>query len=637
MRRISLIVCLLAFAQGISAQKITFKDIQSNENYIYGVGRAATIDAASRMALDELINSISVSVQSQFEHSSANTILNNDVTTTTDTKQIVKTYSRMTLNGSKQLITSSAKDKEKTVVRYITMDDLKKMFDERGKKADGYIASARRSADKGMIGTALQYYFWSMALLYSYPDGNKLQIRDKEQNLQYAYSWIPVQMKELLGKITATTQTIEKDEDEKIITVRVDYDGKPTDDISFTCSDGAVESDIVVAKNGEGTIYLPADAKEKKLIINIDYRGREEANRDLELVDIIDCAESLSFKEASINLGRDIKKKQQTTFADTERAKFDVVRMDNPTATAKTAEYKEDAKVEKIVRYLDAQEAAPYIPVAQKIEQILRSRKFDQLQALCTDEGWDMVQKLIKYGDARMAGYPNIQFLDNNGDITVRSYPMSFQFKSNNKRKFSEDVVFHLNREGKITQIAFALDKRSANDIFCNRGDWGDLAKQTIVNFMETYKTAFALRDIDYIDHIFSDDALILVGRVVKPTTRKSDLPVANFKHVDYIRKTKKEYMRDLEKAFNSNEYINIKFGETEVEKGGFKDRTTGKPMEVYGIQLKQDYYSQHYGDTGYLFLAVDLSDAANPLIHIRTWQPEKDVTNGERFGWHSF
>ncbi len=244
-----------------------------------------------------------------------------------------------------------------------------------------------------------------------------------------------------------------------------------------------------------------------------------------------------------------------------------------------------------------------------------------------------MGQNLLKYGEARMVGYPNVQFLSNGDDVTMRSFPMSFTFKSNNRRKFTEDVVFHLNKEGKITQIAFALDKRAADDILCHKGNWSDASKQTIVNFMETYKTAFALKDIEYIDRVFSDDALILVGRVLKPSGKKSELQPTDLGKVEYIRKTKGEYMKDLERAFNSNEYINIKFGETSVKKGGFKNHTTGEPMEVYGIQLKQDYYSQNYGDTGYLFLAVDLADANKPTIHIRTWQPEKDVTDGEVFG----
>lgn len=624
----TVLACAFACAQKPSD---TFKKIQNDENYIYGVGKGKTVKEASQMALEELVTSISASVESSFEYRMKTVEADDQSHTSADVKQLVNTYSKMTLNGTKTLDVSAPKDKEKTVVRYLTKADLQKMFDERGEKVKNYVNSARRAAKRSQVGTALQNFYWAMSLLNSYPDGDRLQVEDDDFHSQYAYTWIPAQMKAMLSKIAITAENIQKDEDEKLVTVKVTYDGVPADDVNFTCSDGEMDpTDLIATKNGLGEIYLPLDAKEKKLIATIDYRGLDEANRDPELADVI-SASALSFKEAVVNLGRDIKKKQQTTFADVEQAKLDVVKMEKPTATASEATKAE--AVEHIVRYLNAEEAKDFIPTAKQIEIVLRQRHFDDLQPMCTPEGWQHVQKLLKYGNARLVGYPNIQFLDNNGDITIRSYPMSFQFKSNNKRKFLEDVVFHLDKTGKITSVAFALDKRSADDILCHKGNWSDQSKQTIVNFMESYKTAYALRDIDYIDRIFSDDALILVGRVIKQAPKKSELQMTNTSNVEYIRKSKGDYMRDLEKAFNSNEYINLKFGETTVKKAGFKNRTTGKQMEVYGIQLKQDYFSQHYGDTGYLFLAVDLTDAANPLIHIRTWQPEKDVTDGSRFG----
>ena len=54
-----------------------------------------------------------------------------------------------------------------------------------------------------------------------------------------------------------------------------------------------------------------------------------------------------------------------------------------------------------------------------------------------------------------------------------------------------------------------------------------------------------------------------------------------------------------------------------------------GSYGEVYGIQIRQDYYSINYGDTGYLFLFVDLNDPNNPIIKVRTWQPDRDPDFG--------
>ena len=47
-------------------------------------------------------------------------------------------------------------------------------------------------------------------------------------------------------------------------------------------------------------------------------------------------------------------------------------------------------------------------------------------------------------------------------------------------------------------------------------------------------------------------------------------------------------------------------------------------------------YFSTNYADKGYLFLMVDLRNPKEPIIHVRTWQPEKDP-NGKVFGIEDF
>jgi hypothetical protein len=41
---------------------------------------------------------------------------------------------------------------------------------------------------------------------------------------------------------------------------------------------------------------------------------------------------------------------------------------------------------------------------------------------------------------------------------------------------------------------------------------WSEYSRVTIINFIENYKTAYALKRLDYIESIFSDNALIIVG-----------------------------------------------------------------------------------------------------------------------------
>ena len=91
-----------------------------------------------------------------------------------------------------------------------------------------------------------------------------------------------------------------------------------------------------------------------------------------------------------------------------------------------------------------------------------------------------------------------------------------------------------------------------------------------------------------------------------------------------YNRVSKADYIKNLRMCFDSNEFINIKFTDNDIMK-------MGQGGELYGIQIHQDYYSSSYGDTGYLFLLVDINNPKEPTIYVRTWQPERDPNVNNR------
>ena len=77
--------------------------------------------------------------------------------------------------------------------------------------------------------------------------------------------------------------------------------------------------------------------------------------------------------------------------------------------------------------------------------------------------------------------------------------------------------------------------------------------------------------------------------------------------------------MESLRKVFISNEFVNIQFEGSDVE------RINDPSDKVYGIQIEQHYYSANYADKGFLFLLIDLNDTMNPKIYVRSWQPQKN------------
>ena len=229
-----------------------------------------------------------------------------------------------------------------------------------------------------------------------------------------------------------------------------------------------------------------------------------------------------------------------------------------------------------------------------------------------TPDTYENFNRLVKMGKAKVIGTPLIKAYSFEGDVMCRPVPMMFAY-ANNNRKFSDEVVFHFDKDTIINNITFGLNNSALSSITSNP-KYPVKDQVTIINFLENYKTAFALKRIDYIESIFADDALIIVGQFVR-TANNVESPYANNKLVRYNRMNKQTYIKNLKQAFESQEFININFEDSRIQK-------MAKGGNIYGIEIKQNYYSSSYGDQGYLFLMVDLN--AEPLIHIRAWQPEK-------------
>ena len=258
-----------------------------------------------------------------------------------------------------------------------------------------------------------------------------------------------------------------------------------------------------------------------------------------------------------------------------------------------------------------------------KVIAAIRKKSYNEISHLFTPDGLDMYNRLISYGNAQILGNPQYAVYKNGNYTVVRSIPMSFYFSRGTKKSFVEDIVFTFDSYGKIESLAFALDDAATKDVLTKQA-WPEHARMAIIEFLENYKTAFALERLDYIRTIFDDNAVIIVGKLVKvKTAPNSEHQISYNNHViERTRYTKEQYLRNLERCFASNEFVNIRFANNDIIKAGVGG-------EIYGIQIKQDYYSTNYGDTGYLFLLVDINNPKEPSIKVRTWQPEPDPMDG--------
>ena len=614
MKRTSLIITfslfsILIFSQVNKENEKRACELQASSEYICGLGHGNTLKQASNDALAALSSQISTTVSSDFNYLVNSESNGDDVKESVKVDNIIRTYSHTTLRNAMELVIED--EPNATVLRYIKRSDLDKIFEQRRNKVLEYASNAQKYEKENKVADALSSYYAALALLRSLPDGSDMKIRLGFTEETLLMPLIMKNVNDILNNVEIKTEAIEDDGDERTMIINIQYKGKPATNFNYTYYNGSRRSDICTAKDGTGDISIPKSLSISKLDIQAEYICEDEANYDRELRDVLDNTTPVPFRTAKMKLAKDKEVKAVAANVNTATASV----MSAPASSVPSTTM-DDSKV------------SPYLATMQKIELAIRQKSYESIRDCFTAEGYDMFNKLVNYGKAKLLRAPVLQFQESGEEVFCRSFPMSFSF-SGNRRTFVEDVVFHLTKDGKVSEVAFGLNKPAVDDIM-NRGAWSDEARKVMINFLESYKTAYALKRLDYISSIFSNDALIITGSFVKSTGNKEVGPT-NVKHVKYTRQTKAQYMKSLKACFASNEYVNIHFADNIIR------RSASNP-NIYGIQIKQDYYSSSYGDTGYLFLLIDFKDVKAPLIHVRTWQPDKDPNARDgRIGMQDF
>ena len=575
------------FIGSIFAQSI--ETIKNDKNYIYGEGSGVTLQEADQNALRFLLSQISTHVESKYEQ---NTEWGTGREYSEKISAVLKTYSSATLHNTQRIVVSNEPDA--FVFRYIKLDDVKKIFEKRKNKAIDFVQSAIKAESTGKIADALKYYYWAFNLIKSHPDADEIYFTDAENQKRLLSTWIPVQMNNVFSEIRFTEKEIQNTEAGKTIILNVTYKKQPVSNLDYSFWEGSDWSNTVSAKDGVGFLDFYGAAAENlnEIKLKVEYLFKGEARIDKELEDVMEQIKSVPFRSSYINirLGKPVQPKEET-------ANNTSIKMIN--------------------------DIAKYESKLNLVMNAVKVKNYAGAKNQFTAEGYKMFTRLMQYGNARILVQPQWTAVAFNNSVMCRSATMSFSFRNN--KQFVEDVVFRFNADNKIESVAFALSKTALNSIV-EKEMWSENDRLVLVNFLEHYKTAYALERLDYIESIFDDNALIITGYFTFALDPENKYK--KNKIVKYNQYSKQQYIDKLKYSFARKEYINLKFEESEVRKGG--------NANVYGVQIKQSYFSSNYGDTGYLFLMVDLNNPDKPIIHVRTWQPEKNE-DGSIYGIGDF
>ena len=177
------------------------------------------------------------------------------------------------------------------------------------------------------------------------------------------------------------------------------------------------------------------------------------------------------------------------------------------------------------------------------------------------------------------------------------------------------EIYIDFDKTGKIVDFNFTLGMNMYTEILKKGEELGDLDRRMqIIDWCEHFAKAYCDKNMKFMQTIFSDDAIIITGKMTMQRVR-TDMGMKDQAKVKYVQQTKSQYLSNLSRVFASNSYVNVKFEDYTVIRHGAKPN-------YYGVTLRQKWHTARYSDEGTVFLIWDFTNEEAPRILVRTWQP---------------
>lgn len=594
--------------------------IKNDPNYKWGEGSGITFEDADNAALAALSRNIwTVIVGSATETGSA--VINNGEVSSENKQDIfLKSFTINTIPDAKLVVLSPEPDCR--VFRYVHASAIDSMKTIKKRHVNNYIETGKSAEKNLQIDDALRCYYWALMLAQANTEPVYIDFDGKPTDCR---TYIPLKIKSVISRIKSELVECAEQDGRYLARLRFTYNGFDIASLQVWYNDGHTYVGPVTVRDGVGEFDLLALPAKKKISLRYEYRFKDEAcNLDPELE-----AAFASIKPYVVNANADVPVKVNEKKGTVAAAGTAVVQV--AMGSGERAVAPEPVRKKERMALNEVSDNSRYQKVLADIE-----RAIDQGNPLLVkdyfdpgSEGYKMfVTLLTKTGKVSLSGQQKYEFIEGNGFVLARFCRIKIKFS--NGKSFMENIVFRfLPATGKIESIAMALTKKAEDDIFSASLMWPEVSKFTIQRFMEDYRTAYALKRLDYIEQIFSDHALIITGSVLAPTRGLFDevkFDLGSSTNVRYTRQNKSQYLARLKRQFREREYIHLTFEDNIT--GPINTQGVLKNGAAFGIQIKQIYSSPVYSDRGYLSLFLNMQGKW-PVIEVRFWQPESEEMIG--------
>lgn len=578
---------IITMALTVTAQGVD--GIKRNSSYLYGEGGGVTLQAAKEAALADLIQKISVTVHSDFTSKERELNQDGNVTSDAEYQSIIRSYSTATLTNVKTIVLKPEPDA--SVFLYIAKSEIDRIFESREAKAKEFVGNADEALKNGQIDDALRYYYWSYCLVKSlrYPNEAKIFVDGQERSL---LAWLPTRIDDVMGKVKVQSRRTADNTYE----ITATYDGRPVRSMDYTYFDGVDNSPVYSILDGKGLVELRPGMAMDAVQLKLEYEFRGLSRNDSEVEAVVGAMKPAVYRRA-----------------------YHRVALDGAASPAESTSTDVNGSMQSPLALTDMGTLGT--AVMKPVMQALRSGSIEQCRQKFTAEGWEEFSKLMGYGKVTLMDDIHLDYFADGDCVVCRGLPVSCRF--NRGRVFNEKLSFYIDSNSKqITHVAMGLGREAMNDVVLGHLDWSEKSRTRIVGFLEDYRTAYATKNLEYLDKVFDDNAVIVLGKRLQVAPQLNKEGYMNNHRVQFTQLTKREFLRNLRRQFQSKDYINLHFSQNRIYQ-------LQNGVERYGIEIKQDYYSSNYGDTGYLTLIFDLTNPDQPVIHVRTWQEQPDPNFG--------
>ncbi len=609
---ISILFILCAVPFGVQAQNAF--EIKQDRSYFWGESCNENQQEATNEAISQIMNQISVKVSSDFR--SFNKVTSDGVNEEFDKKveSVVQTYASGALNNLQNI--KEPRDCGINAFYFIKRDEVEKIFDYRKQLVKDIFDKAERYAEDSNYAAALKYYYFSSLLLNSVP----------VSRVEHKGLALEIEIGSRLSDIIANTRFVPINDEmisdqKREITFSITVNGEPAKSMDFNFWDG---SNQIYAKSIDGTALVTlygASTQFDELLMQVKYKyfeNKDEIKEVGELWGLVSTTNVNNRQRVRLEVAEKKEEEDKETLSSFGLAAI----------AANTIELNfTDGAGEKVE---DLEEE----PKALNIEELKEvvPEHLEDLEAYFNEgkevQEWeddaflsDKLDRMRKYNKLDLSKISSRQTINNTYEgWEFRQMASNAVYRSLNMQS-KEYVIPDFDSTGNMTDVNFGiLDGLYDNfkEVSKIGDDWNE--RQVIIKFVEKYRTAYLTRDMDQLDVMFADEAVIIVGRVLKKDetdTNSYELDQGDkAADVEYLKFTKSQFLTRQATIFKAQSDIHLGFTTFEIK------RKNDQPG-VYGVSMRQNYTSTGYADEGYLFLLVDFN-GIEPKIYVRAWQPQE-------------